>query len=175
MTRSRADVERILRERAEALAEPVASAAPKARVELLVLSFGAERYAIETVHVIEVMALRDLTPVPCTPAFVLGVLNYRGRLLTVLDVRRFFDLPGTGQPPGSRIVAVEAGGITFGLFAEGVAGPVTVGADEMALPPVGARPDRRVLVRGVTEEMAAVLDLEGFARDPRITVSEEVG
>jgi purine-binding chemotaxis protein CheW len=114
-------------------------------------------------------------PVPGTPSFVLGVMNHRGRILPVLDVRGLFELAGRGVPEGSRVLAVEAGGMTFGVFAEAVIGTVTVGAHELAPPPVILPADRQAFLRGVTGEMVAVLDLEVLARDPRITVNDEVG
>ncbi|MBI4610394.1 MAG: purine-binding chemotaxis protein CheW [Candidatus Rokubacteria bacterium] len=170
------DVKRILRERAQALAKPLEEApTPTEVLELLVFSLSGERYGIETAHVLEVVTLRELTPVPCTPSFVLGVVNHRGRILSVLDLRRLFDLAGQGVTEGSRVVAVEAGGMRFGIFADAVAGTMRVGVHEVAPPPVTLTGDRQAFVQGVTGEMVAVLDLEALAHDPRITVNEEVG
>jgi purine-binding chemotaxis protein CheW len=176
MTRSRDGSERILRARAEALARPVTPVAVFTdELEINVLSFGDERYGIPTSHVLEVLALRDLTPVPCTPPFVLGILNYRGRILTVLDLRPLFELPGDGSTSGHRVVAVSAAGITFGIFAETASAPITLDAAELAPPPMTLPVDRQALIRGVTREMVSVLDLEALARDPRIQVNDEWG
>src|ERR1700712_5225839 len=91
------DDERILRERARLLArvpesEPVAGAV----LELLEFSLAQERYAVENRFVREVCPLKELTPLPCTPPFLLGVVNVRGRILPVLDLKKFFDLPEKG-------------------------------------------------------------------------------
>lgn len=174
-SRSPQEVKRILRERAQALAKPLEAPAPTEVLDLLVFFLAGERYGIETAHVLEVVPLRELTPVPCTPSFVLGVINHRGRILPVLDLRRLFELAGQGITEGSRIVAVEAGGMTFGIFADAVAGTVRVGAHEVVPPPTALTGDRQVFIQGVTGEMVAVLDLEALARDPRILVNEEVG
>lgn len=176
MSRPPEEVKRILRERAEALAKPVEEARPPAEMlELLVFSLSGERYGIETTHVLEVIPLRGLTPVPCTPPFVLGVVNHRGRILPVLDLRRLLELAGHGVPEGSRVVVVEAAEMTFGIFADGVAGTVRLEPDEVVPPPVALADERQAVIRGITGEMVAVLDLEAFARDPRIRVNEEVG
>lgn len=176
MSRPPEEVERILRERAEALAKPREEArAPADLLEILVFSLAGERYGLETAHVLAVVPLRGLTPVPSTPSWILGLVNHRGRALPVFDLRRLLELTGQGNTDGGRLVAVQAGGMTFGIFADGVAGTIRLGADEVAPPPVILAGDRRALVRGVTREMVAVLDLEAFARDPRITVNEEVG
>jgi purine-binding chemotaxis protein CheW len=170
------EVERILRDRAQALAKPLAEVrTPAEELDLLVFSLADERYGIEMSHVLEVIPLRDLTPVPCTPPVILGVVNHRGRILPVLDIRRLLELSGQGVTEGGRIVAVEAGGMTFGIFADAMAGTIRVAAHEIAHPPVALTGGRQVFIQGVTGEMVAVLDLEALARDGRITVNEEVG
>jgi purine-binding chemotaxis protein CheW len=170
------EVKRILRERAEALARPREEArAPADLLELLVFSLAGERYGLETAHVLEVVPVRELRPVPCTPPFLLGVVNHRGRILPVLDLRRLFELAGQGIAKGGRVVAVEVGGMAFGIFADAVAGSVRLGADEVAPPPLSLAGDCQAFIRGVTGGMVAVLDLEALASDARITVNEEVG
>ena len=176
MSHSPEEVQRILRQRAEALAKPPDEArTPADLLELLVLSLGGERYGIEAADVLDVVPLRGLTPVPGTPSFVLGVVHHRGRVLPLLDLRTLFELGGRGMANGGRVVAVAAGGMTFGIFADAVTGTVRVGGDEVTPAPATLAGDHRALVRGVTGEMVAVLDLDALARDPRITVNEEVG
>lgn len=175
--RSPDEIKRILRERALALAKPLAEArTPGEVLDLLVFSLAGERYGVETTHVLEVISLRELTPVPCTPPVILGVVNHRGRILPVLDLRRLFGLSGQGVTDGGRIVVVEAGRMTCGIFADAVAGTIQVAAHEVAHPPaVTPGGGRQAFIRGVTGEMVAVLDLEVLARDQRIVVNDEVG
>lgn len=169
------EVRRILRERAQALARPLEEApTPTEVLDLLVVTLAGERYGIEAAHVLEVVPLRELTPLPGTPSFVLGVVNHRGRILSVLDLRRLFGIAGHELPEGRRVVVVDAGGMTFGIFVDALAGTVRVGAHEVAPSPASLTCVRRAFIRGVTGEMVAVLDLEALARDPRILVNEGV-
>jgi purine-binding chemotaxis protein CheW len=170
--RSPETVKQILEERAKALARPLDSApTATAMLDLLVFSLAGERYGIETEHVLETMSLRELTPVPCTPPLILGVMNHRGRILPILDLRRLLELQGQGVPPGGRVVAVEAGGMTFGILAEALVGTTQVAAHDVAPPPVSLTEDRQALCKGVTGTMVAVLDVEALAQDPRIMVN----
>lgn len=170
------EIRRILRERARALARPLEKVrVPTEVLELLLFSLGGGRYAIETAHVLEAVPLRALTPVPCTPPVILGVINHRGRILPVLDFRRLFGSAGQGVTEGSRVVVVEAGGMTFGIYADAVAGTVRIAAHELAPPPAGPAGGRQGFIRGVTGEMVAVLDVQALGQDPRIVVNEEVG
>jgi purine-binding chemotaxis protein CheW len=139
-----------------------------------VFSIGDERYGIETARVIEVLGFTELTRVPCTPPFVLGVVNHRGRIVPVLDLQRLFGGAGSDATAEGRVVTVEAGGMTFGILAAAVTGSIRIGADDLA-PAPAAPVGGSSLVRGVTAEMVAVLDVDALVRDPRIVVNEEVG
>src|SRR5688500_5335816 len=75
----------VLRTRAKALARRVEEKTRAEReYEVLEFLLAYERYAIETRYIREVYPLKDLTPVPCTPALVLGVINVRGQILSVI-------------------------------------------------------------------------------------------
>ena len=169
------EVQRLLQDRAEALAQPLPKAQmPVDQVSLLIFSLAGEQIAIEMDYVIEVIPLQGLTPVPGTPPLLLGVVNHRGRLLPVLDLRILIGLVGKEGKGAGQVVAVLAGGMTFGIFVEATRGARAVAAEDVLPPPLTASGDRRAFVRGVTRDLVAVLDLAVLARDPRITVNEEV-
>lgn len=170
------EVARILRNRAGELATPLQEATQSTEtIELLVFTLAGERFAIDTAHVLEATSLRELLPVPCTPAFVLGLVNHRGRILTVLDMRRLLNLSGEGMTEGSRVMAVEAGGMTYGIMADTVDGTLSVPVRKVAPPPEALTGLRLALTRGITEDLITVLDLEALAQTQEILVNEEVG
>lgn len=170
------EIARTLADRALALAKPLEDTTPSTEmIELLVVSLGGERFGIETVYALEAISLRELIPVPCTPAFVLGVVNYRGRILTVLDLRSILGLSGGGVAEGNKVVSVEAGGMTFGIVVDTVAGTISVLAHKVAPPPEALTGLRMDLTRGITEELITILDLDALARAPAILINEQVG
>lgn len=165
----------ILRARARALVRaPEQAPAADTLLELLEFRLAQERYAVEIQYVREVVPLQDLTPVPCTPPFVLGVVHLRGRILPVLDLRKVFELPEQGLTDLHRIVVVRGDGLEFGLLAEVVVGVRTVPLETLqpSLPTlIGIRSD---YLQGVTAEHLVVLDLARILADPKIVVHEEV-
>jgi purine-binding chemotaxis protein CheW len=168
--------QRILRERAQALARPREEVSlPTVPLELLVFSLGGSRYGIETTHVVDVLRFADPTRVPGTPPFVLGVMNHRGRILPVLDLQRLLGTADTTATSGSRVLTVEAGGMSFGILADAVEGSIHVGAGDLAPTPAALVSGSASVIRGVTAEMIAILDVDALVRDPRILVNEEVG
>jgi purine-binding chemotaxis protein CheW len=166
---------RILHERAVALARPPpASAAPHGSLELLEFRLASERYAVETRHVVEVHPLRDLTPLPGTPPFIRGIVNLRGRILPVLDLKKFFDLPEQGVTDLHRIIVVRGIDLEFGLLADVVASVRSVAVETLApaLPTLSEIATEYLM--GVSDDRLVVLDLDRIFADPKIVVHDEV-
>ena len=170
------DSKEILRARARALARPPERKADAgAMLDLLEFRLAQECYAIENRYVQEVCPLKDLTPLPCTPPFVRGIINVRGRILPVLDLKRFFDLPEQGITDMHRVILVQGHDLELGLLADVVVGVRTLRADslESSLPTLtGIRGD---YLKGVSVERLIVLDLGRILADPKILVQDEVG
>jgi purine-binding chemotaxis protein CheW len=175
MTLPNADDARILGERAAQLARKRDADAPSGtELELLQFKLASEAYAIENRFVQEVHPLHDLTPLPCTPAFVLGIVNVRGRILPVLDLKKFFDLPEQGLTDLHRIILVRGHDVELGLLADMTLGVRRVAAESLqpSLPTLtGIRAE---YLKGVGREHLVVLDLDRILSDPKIIVHEEV-
>ena len=165
----------ILRARAQALARPPEHA-PAAETLLEVLEFrlAQEGYAVETRYVRAVYPLKDLTPLPCTPLFVLGIVNVGGHILPVLDLKKFFDLPEQGLTDLHHIILVRGRDLEFGLLADVIVGVRSIPVEglQSSLPTLtGIRGD---YLKGVTAEHLVVLDLARILADPKIIVHNEV-
>jgi purine-binding chemotaxis protein CheW len=164
---------RVLRQRARELAlDTSRTGAADAILSVVEFELAGERYAVELVHVREVSLLRELTPVPCTPAFVLGIINLRGEIRTVIDLKKFFDLPSKGITELNKIIMLHVGGMELGLLADVILGVRAVSAAALqAAPPTltGVRAD---YLRGVTHDRLAVLDAAKLLASSRIIVNE---
>lgn len=165
----------ILRARARALAqEPAPTVDVGAVIEVLEFMLAQEAYALETCWIREVYPLKELTPLPCTPGFVMGIANVRGRILSVIDIKKFFDLPEKGLTDLNKAIILQDGPMEFGVLADQIIGARWLPlADIQAAPPTftGVRSD---YLRGVTGDRLIVLDAKKMLRDPSIVVDEEV-
>jgi purine-binding chemotaxis protein CheW len=162
-------VQRLLQERAEALARLPATEAETAGDDFIVLSLGEERYGVDIRHVQEIQPLRGLAVVPGVPAGWAGLVNLRGRLVPVLDLRRALNLSGT-TPVIGRLVLVEAGGPGVALWVDDVPGVRRLSSEEIRPPldEIGGR----ALITGVTADYLSILSIEALLSDPRLAVSE---
>ena len=174
-TAEAAEINRILRERAKKLAAQVSpdeeSAAGREIVEFLL---GGERYGIESTYIREVYPLKEYTVIPCTPAFVLGVINIRGQVLSVVDIGRFFELPARGIADLNRVIVLAAGDLEFGILADEVVGVRVIAARDLqpSLPTLtGIRAE---YLKGVTGDRVTVLDAARILDDKNLIVHQEV-
>ena len=111
----------ILRARARAIARPPANRESiEGHIEIVEFLLADERFGIESVWVREVFPLRELTPVPCTPSFVMGILNVRGQIRTVIDIRRFFDLPLKALTDLNQVLFLETEQMQVGILADAI-------------------------------------------------------
>jgi purine-binding chemotaxis protein CheW len=165
-------IRRILHERAKALARPPERDESGESLSLMVATVGNERYGIDIVKVQEVKPLAHLTPVPHTPLMWAGVVNMRGSLYPILDLRRYLALPETEKPEDPKAVIVSGAGITAGLLVEDIPEVRRVRLADI-LPPLADSGQRDVL-RGVTEDLLNVLDVEALLADPSLVVKDEL-
>ena len=165
----------ILRARALALAReaPVEETA-QSRLEVVEFCLGEEHYAIASAGVREVFPLKDLTPLPCTPAFVLGIVNVRGQVITVIDLRPLLDLPIAAQHESNKIIVLRAQDAQMALLAESLVGVRSVSIQSLHPAPPALSAARVHYLRGVTAERLIVLDAEQIISDPDLIVNEEV-
>ena len=165
----------MLRSRARALAqEATSSATTVAALEVIEFGLAHERYAIEAAYVREVQPLEDLTPLPGTPPFVAGIVNVRGRILPVIDIKKFFDLPDAGITDVHKILLVHTDEMELGILADTVVGVKSIPMDTMqsSLPTLTGL--REEYLKGVTAERLVILDVARILHDPGIIVHEEV-
>jgi purine-binding chemotaxis protein CheW len=164
----------LLRERAAALARPPPAPATGTTLEVLEFRLATERYALESRYVENVYPLRDLTPLPCTPAFILGVVNIHGRILPVIDLKKFFGLPEHGLTDLHRVIVIHGNDLELGLLADVIVSVRGIPAESLqpSLPTLtGIRAD---YLKGIGADRLVVLDLERILADPRIIVHEEI-
>lgn len=166
----------ILSSRAKVLSqEPKKKDADKNTIEILEFILAYERYGVESSFIQEVYPLKTFTPLPCTPPFVLGIINVRGRILSVLDIKKFFDIPGKGITDLNKVVILHSSNMAFGILADAIAGirKIPLGKLQPALPTLTGI--REEYLKGITEDRTVILDAQKLLSNKKIIVNEEVG
>lgn len=166
---------KILRERAKKLAQrPETQDQDQECLAVIEFMLGHERYAVEVDYVREVYSLRDLTPVPCVPSFVLGIINVRGQVISVIDVKEFFDLPKTEITEGYRVIIIGNEEMELGILSDAVAGERKVPLEMIQSDTSALRGLREGYIRGVTADRLIIINTERMLSDESIVVHQEI-
>lgn len=86
----------------------------------LIFSLGDESYGISIRYVIEIINIVEITTMPEQPAFIKGIINLRGKVIPVMDVRLRFKKEEKGYDDRTCIVVIDVEGVSFGLIVDNV-------------------------------------------------------
>ena len=169
------ETKRVLEERAKALArEPARTEVEDEWIEVMEFTLAHERYAIASEHVREVYPLEELTPLPCTPTFVLGIVNLRGEILSIIDIKEFFDLHKKGLTDLNKVIVLESEDMMFGIVADAIGGVRRILRTDIQPPLPTLTGIREDYLQGVTAERIVVLDAGKLLSDEKLIVNEQV-
>ncbi|MHB1126221.1 MAG: chemotaxis protein CheW [Bacillota bacterium] len=103
--------------------------------QLVVFQLVGETYGIDIANVHEIIRMKNITVVPRTPRFVEGVINLRGRIIPVIDLRKRFGIPPGEKTQNTRIMVVEVGDVTVGMIVDSVLEVLRLPVAEIEPPP----------------------------------------
>lgn len=163
--------QQILLERAQILARQEMLQEEGRGEEILQFRLDTGTYGMPAHFVSEIQVLESYTPLPATPSFVLGLVNIRGRLLTVLDLRPLLGI--ARRPPESNafLVVINVNGVEVGLLADMVTG---VQNGEVSLTPALSATSGHPVpwVRGLDQHLTLHIDPVQLMADKRLIVAD---
>ncbi|WP_371376336.1 chemotaxis protein CheW [Sporomusa aerivorans] len=104
-------------------------------LQLVIFRLAQEEYGLPITKVQEINRLVPITKLPQTPVFMEGIINLRGRIIPVVDLRKRFGLEVSDYDDDSRIIIVEVNGQTVGIIVDAVAEVVRLSAASVEPPP----------------------------------------
>jgi purine-binding chemotaxis protein CheW len=162
----------ILKARARALAQEPAQAGAQEFLEIIEFRLASETYGLESTFVREVYPLKDITPLPGAPPFVLGIANVRGQILSVVDLKKFFHLPDKGLGQLNQLIILRNEQMEFGILADAILDAHSIALDTLQSAPLTVSGIGEEYLRGVTGEGVILLDAEKILGDEKIIVNQ---
>jgi purine-binding chemotaxis protein CheW len=150
-----------------AAAEKEAVVSDEATYTLLTFRLGTERYALEVRYVRGVRPVSNLTRVPGTPVFYRGVVNVRGKIITVLDLLGFFG-SGSMDATSRELILLSAAGLELALLADHI-------EDVTTIPISAAKPVEMLYAHGMTQDRLIILDIDALFSDERLIAGGKNG
>lgn len=129
---------------------------------------GEETYGINVMQVQEVLRHTEIAPVPGAPGYVLGIINLRGNVVTVIDTRSRFGLESTEVTDNSRIVIIESEQQVVGILVDSVAEVVYLRSSEIDSAPNVGTEESAKFIQGVSNregELLILVDLNKLLTD----------
>jgi len=171
----------LFRERARSLRQPIETHDTEGLMPLAVVGLNHEYFAVHLAMVREFTELRELAPIPCCPPHIVGQLNLRGDLLTVVDIRSALNLSSAVTSAASKIMIVEVDDLVAGVMVNEVWDVVYLQPSRITTGPLGARSinpehwaDHLKGMAAYREKMVSILDLAKILTGGDMVVNEEV-
>jgi purine-binding chemotaxis protein CheW len=169
------EIRNILKERARLMAqEPGLEKESTAVIDVITFTLGRESYGIESSFVREVYPLKDYTILPGVPSFISGIINVRGQILPVVNIKKFFNLPETGLGELNRVIILENESMEFGILADMVENTQTIEVEDIHSVPLTVTGIGVDYLMGVTRENLIILNAKNILSDKNIIVNDEV-
>jgi purine-binding chemotaxis protein CheW len=132
-------------------------------LQLVTFNLGNEEYAVDILKVQEINRMREITRVPNTPAYVEGVINLRGKVIPVVNLRSKFCLEGKENDNQSRIMIMDIQGITMGLVVDAVSEVLRIPSNIVEPTPQMASNISTEYIKGIAkleDRLIILLDME---------------
>lgn len=136
--------------------------------KFLTFFLEGEEYGLEILKVQEIIGMMDVTPVPRTPEHIQGVINLRGKVIPIMDLRLKFGMPQTGRTAETCIIVVQANHVQTGLVVDQVSEVLDVANEEIEDPPTFGADVRVDYILGIgktQERVRLLLDIDRVLGD----------
>ena len=104
-------------------------------LQLVSFRLASEEYGIEITKVQEIILMGEITRVPQTPEYIMGLINLRSTVIPIVDLRLRFALPQEQQTDETRIMVVNVAGKTIGIIVDAVSEVLRISQEQIAPPP----------------------------------------
>ncbi len=141
---------------------------------VVAFELAGEHFAFELKHVHEIVPLMHFAAVPCTPAFIYGIINLRGQILTVIDMRKLLDMPAKEPSHLSRVILLQSSHTTMGVIADKLLGISTLDVSTLQPSLSGFSGLSSAYLKGISSDQIVVLDALKILKDTNIVVNERV-
>lgn len=142
------------------------------QLEVVSFQLEAETYAIESLYIQSISRLLPITSLPCTPEFVAGLINLRGHIQAVIDLKSLFRLSRKVLSP-SKMIHIQFGDFSFSLLIDQVLSVNFLPFAEIAPPLESIKELSPDFLKGINKQGVIILDIEKMISDPGLIINQE--
>jgi purine-binding chemotaxis protein CheW len=131
-----------------------------------------ERYAIESVYVSEVLTLDKLTVIPGAPSFITGVINLRGKIISIVNLKMLFNLKISGITQLNKIIVLKWERTEFGIVTDEIEGTFQMCLNSLSVPPSTVNCIEAEYIKGITPDGIIMLNAEHILTNKALIVNQ---
>lgn len=138
--------------------------------KFLTFLVGSETYGIEIKYVREIIGIQPITEVPEVPEYIRGIINLRGKIIPVMDVRLRFKKPFMEYAERTCVIVIDVGEVSIGLIVDSVAEVLTIPDSEIVTPPEVSKGGNKY-IKGIGKagnDVKLLLDCDKLLNDNEI-------
>jgi purine-binding chemotaxis protein CheW len=167
----------IFRDRARRLMEAPVDEGFAGLIPTAVVGLTGEYFGVDLELVRRFADLRDIVPIPCCPGHIVGNMNLRGNILTLVDVRTLLDLPGAAVNQDSKVMVASLGDLAAGVVVDQVFDIIYLNPADIGPVPTAIQKAGEKYLKGTTPyggKVMAILNLSNLLASENLLVAEEV-
>lgn len=145
--------------------------------KFLTFSLGMESYGIEIKYVTEIIGIQSITEMPELPGYVKGIINLRGKIIPVMDVRLRFKKEPKEYNDRTCVIVVDIGDISIGLIVDSVSEVLTIDDEDIIQPPQMIQSSKNSMVKSIGKaggDVKLLLDCEKLLREYEIDEIDDI-
>lgn len=145
--------------------------------KFLTFSIGSEVYGLEIKYVTEIIGIQEITQVPELPDYIRGIINLRGKIIPVMDVRLRFRKPIKSYNDRTCIIVVEVNGASVGLIVDTVSEVISIQEQQIVPPPELNKAQGNRYIKGIGKvgnEIKLIVDCSRLLNDEEVQALENI-
>ncbi len=144
-------------------ATAITSAKNSDELQAVIFRLGNEIFGVDVHQVREIIKMREYTRIPNTPSYICGVINLRGQITTIIDLRKVFEMDSGSVGSDLRIIILDAKDVNVGVIVDSVLGVTRISTKDVEPPPKITKTSALEFINGIAkhdENLIILLDLE---------------
>lgn len=166
------DERKVLKERAKKISQKSKTSNVGTTSEAIQFILSGEKYAIESQYIRETLKLEKFTQLPSAPKFLFGIFNLRGNIISIINLKEFFDLKDEKLSDLNRIVVLQDDDLMFGILVDKVEGIINIEESKLTLELTTHKGIRKEYLKGITSDGVILLDGGRILRDEKLIIEK---
>jgi purine-binding chemotaxis protein CheW len=133
-----------------------------------------EKYAFDIKYINEVFRNKKVTPLPCTPSFIIGIINFRGKILSVIDIRNFLGFTNDTKESNEirQVIIVKVNDLEVGIAADNILGYYNIEPEEIQHTVLTITNERKEFFMGIGKSGTLLLHIKNIMLSEKIIVND---